>query len=125
MREYPEKWIDAFLRSTTVRETCEAANISKTKYYKLRNDSSFQSVLRERRDMCIASAVEALREAFLRNVIILQEIAENPSVSAQTRVNSISVMLSQLREWTTTSDILERLSALEAKKDEYVTVIGG
>lgn len=125
MKDFPEKWICAFLTGTTVKQVCEEAGISKTKYYKLRADPDFQAVIRERRDMCILSAVQALREAFLRNVQILMDISEDSSVSAQTRVNAVSVMLSQLQSWTTTQDLIERIERLESVNNESMTVLGG
>lgn len=126
MRDFPEKWINAFLMSTTVIETCRNANISKTKYYLLKRDNEFQSVLRERRDMCIQAAVQALRGHFLKGVLILAEIAEDPSVSPQVRVNAISCMLSQLANWENTTDIIQRIERLEeSKEDGFNTVLGG
>ena len=125
MGNYPEKWINAFLQSTSVAETCRNANISKTKYYQLRKDDDFQKVLRERRDLCIHAAVQAMREHFLKGVQILAEIAENPSVSPQTRVNAISCMMSQLANWETTEDVLQRLERLEqSKEDDFSTLWG-
>ena len=125
MRNYPEKWINAFLQSASVAETCRNADISKTKYYQLRKDEDFQKVLRERRDLCIQAAVQALREHFLKGVQTLAEIAENPSVSPQTRVNAVQVMLSQLANWETTVDVLERLQRLEeTKEDDFSTLLG-
>lgn len=124
MNDFPEKWITAFLMSTTVAETCRKAKISKTKYYQLKKDNGFQCILHERRDMYIQAAVQALREHFLKGVRILAEIAEDTSVSPQTRVNAISVMLSQLQTWNTSSNIIERIEALESKNDDSVTYLG-
>lgn len=125
MRDYPEKWINAFLVSTTVAETCRIAKISKTKFYQLKHDNDFQGVLRERRDMCIQAAVQALREHFLKGVHILAEIAENPSVSPQVRVNAVSCMLSQLANWETTTDIIERIERLEEPKEDGISTFLG
>ena len=123
--EYPEKWIMAFLTGTRVKDICKQAGISRTKYYSLRADKAFEAVLRERKDMAVKSAVEALRAHFLRDVQILQEIAENKENSAQVRVNAVSVALSQLANWTSTIDLLERLEALEnAQNDDFSTFKG-
>lgn len=125
MKDFPERWVNSFLVSASVAETCRNAQISKTKYYQLKRDNSFQCVLQERRDMCIQAAVQALREHFLKGVQILAEIAEDASVSPQVRVNAISCMLSQLANWETTTDIIERIKKLEETKEDRISTLLG
>lgn len=124
--EYPEKWVNAFLEGVKVAEVCQAAGFSRTKYYELKRDPDFLAVLRERRDAMIEAAVAAMRENFLKDVQILQQIAEDDGVSPQIRVNAISVQLSALREWVNITDLQARLEALEmARNDSFSTVEGG
>ena len=125
MGEYPERYISAFLTGTKVTEICEAAGFSRSKYYKLKADPDFQEVLRERRDLAVKGALEALREHFVKDVRILQEIAENPEISPQVRINAISISLQQLREWVPVVDLLQRIEALEqAENDDFSTFSG-
>lgn len=125
MTEFPEKWISAFLTGAKVREICQDAEISKTKYYALKSDPDFQAVLRERKDMAISAGLEALRGHFLRDIEILQEIAENPETAPQVRINAVSVSLQQLSSWISTVDLAERVAALEnARNDGFETFEG-
>ena len=119
---FPEKWITAFLSHAKVTEICKAGGFSKTKYYQLKHDVDFQRVLRERRDMAVMVAVDALRAHFLRDVEILAEIAEDDSTAPQVRINAISVALSQLQNRTQTVDLIARIEALETKNDENLRV---
>ena len=122
--EFPEKWVTAFLSNAKVVDICKAGGFSKSKYYQLKHNADFQSVLRERRDMAIMAAVDALRACFLRDVQILQAIAENDATAPQVRVNAISIALTQLQNWTQTVDLLARIEALETKNDENVIFEG-
>lgn len=125
MMEYPEKWICAFLIGTTVKEICKEAGISKTKFYALRKDKRFQEVLRERRDALVLSGVQALRAHFFKAVEVLAEIAENADTAAQTRVYAASTILTQLKDWVTTEDLIRRVEALEkSENNDSVTVLG-
>ena len=125
MTEFPEKWISAFLTGAKVREICQEAGISKTKFYALRRDPDFQAVLRERKDMAISAGLEALRGHFLRDIGILQAIAEDPGIAPQVRINAVSVSLQQLSNWISTVDLAERVTALEnARNDGFETIQG-
>lgn len=126
MNEYPEKWISAFLTGTKVVEICELADISKKKYYQLKQDAAFQALLSERRDMMVSAAVDVLREAFIDNIRILREIAQDSGVSPQIRINSVSVQLSAFRDWVGIVDLQQRLERLEGtQRDENTTFSGG
>lgn len=123
--DFPEKWITAFLSHPRVVDVCEAGGFSKTKYYQLKKNPDFQRCLRERRDMAVMAAVDALRAHFLRDVEILQAIAEDADTAPQVRVNAISVALSQLQSWTQTVDLLARIEALEETKNNEMGTFQG
>ena len=58
-----------------------------------------------------------------KDVEILQEIIEDPETSAQTKVNAIQTLMNQLRDWTTTTDIMKKLEAIQkASEDVSETV---
>ena len=48
-----------------------------------------------------------------KDVEILQKIIEDPETSAQVKINGIQTLMNQLRDWTTTVDIMKKLEALQ------------
>lgn len=74
----------------------------------------------------VSSAVDRMTQYMNENVEALQSVIRDPETSAQTKVNAIQVMMNQLQSWTTTTDILKRLQALEgAEFDDFGRFKGG
>ena len=113
MKEYEEHIIAAFLSNWKPKEIQAAAGISKSKYYKLKNDSDFQRILTERRSEIIKEAVWRMEGYLNEDIEILQQIIRDEKNSPQIRINGINLMLSQLNQWKQTSEILDRLQKLE------------
>lgn len=126
MKEYNEKLIEAFLTEYKVIDIVRITGLSKTTIYKYKNDPAFQAVLTERRSAMVSSAVDRMTQYMNENVEALQSVIRDPETSAQTKVNAIQVMMNQLQSWTTTTDILRRLQALEdAEFDDFGRFKGG
>ena len=87
--------------------------LSKKTCYKIRNDPEFQKVIRERKEAILKTAVNKMQGYLTKDVEILQQIIEDPETSAQTKVNAIQTLMNQLRDWTTTTDIMKKLEALQ------------
>ena len=58
-----------------------------------------------------------------KDVEILQKIIEDPETSAQTKVNAIQTLMNQLRDWTTTTDIIKRLEALQRPSEDVSNTV--
>ena len=108
-----ERVIGAFLNNFRMVDVIRATGLSRKTVYKIRNDPTFQEALRKRKEEILRTAVNKMQGYLTRDVEILQEIIEDPNTSAQTKVTAIQTLMSQLREWTTTTDILARLDALQ------------
>ena len=113
MKEYPESLITAFLTSFKANEIMKVTGISKTKYYRLKRDPDFQRILTQRRSEIIKSAVLKMESYLTEDVEILQSIIRKEDTSDQVKINGINLLMSQLNQWKTTSEILDRLQALE------------
>ena len=127
MKEYPESLITAFLTSYKPAEIMKAANISKTKYYRLKADSEFQRVLTERRSEIIREAVLKMESYLSEDVEILQSIIRDSKTSAQVKINAINLLMSQLSNWKPMTEVLERLQQLEdsqTKNNDFSEVQG-
>ena len=113
MKEYPESLITAFLTSYKPAEIMKLTGISKTKYYRLKRDPDFQRILTQRRSEIIRSAVLKMESYLTEDVEILQSIIRKEDTSDQVKINGINLLMSQLNQWKSTTDLLDRLQALE------------
>ena len=108
-----ERVIAAFLNNFRMVDVIKETGLSKNTCYKIRNDPEFQRTLRERKSAILKSTVNKMQGYLLRDAEILQQIIEDPETPKQVRVNAINTKWSHLKEWTTTTDLLERLDALQ------------
>jgi len=115
-----ERVIGAFLNNFRMVDVMKETGLSKNVVYKIRNDPEFQTVLRERKEAILKTAVNKMQGYLTRDVEILQGIIEDPDTSPQIKVNAIKTIMDQLRDWTTTTDIIKRLEALQ-KSSENVS----
>lgn len=113
MKEYEEHIIAAFLSNWKPKEIQAAAGISKSKYYKLKNDSDFQRILTERRSEIIKEAVWRMEGYLNEDIEILQSIVRDEKTSPQIKINAINLLMTQLNNWKQTTEILDRLQKLE------------
>ena len=108
-----ERVIGAFLNNFRMVDVIRETGLSKKTCYKIRNDPEFQKVIRERKEAILKTAVNKMQGYLTKDVEILQSIIEDPDTSAQTKVNAIQTLMNQLRDWTTTTDIMKKLEALQ------------
>ena len=113
-----ERIIGAFLTNFRMVDVMRETGLSKNTCYKIRNDPDFQKVIRERKEAILKTAVNKMQGYMIRDVEILQEIIEDPETSAQVKINAIQTILNQLRDWTTSVDILKRLEALQKASED-------
>ena len=122
MKIYEEKDINAFLTSTKAVTIMKTEKIGKTRYYRLKNDPEFQRIVTQRRNDIVKEAVLRMESFLTEDVETLQEIIRNPETKDQVKVNAIQVMLSQLGQWKTYTEIMERLERLEANGNRFRTM---
>ncbi len=119
-----ERVIGAFLTNYRVVDIMRDSGLSKNIVYRLKKDERFQVVIRERKDAILQAAVNKLQGYMLKNIDILQDIIESPDTTANVKVNAIQVALNQLRDWTTTVELVRRVEAVEALQKPSGTVSG-
>ena len=118
-----ERVIGAFLNNFRMVDVMKETGLSKNTVYKIRNDPEFQKVIRERKEAILKTAVNKMQGYLTKDVEILQQIIEDPETSAQTKVNAIQTLMNQLRDWTTTTDLMKKLEALQnTSGDVFETV---
>lgn len=124
MKEYAENLITAFLTSYKPSEIMKAAGISKTKYYRLKADADFQRILTERRSELVKEAVLKMESFLSEDVEILQGIIRDEKTSAQVKINGINLLMSQLSNWKSMTEVLDRLQKLEDSQTENNDISG-
>ncbi len=118
-----ERVIWAFLNNFRMTDVMKETGLSKNTVYKIRNDPEFQKVIRERKEAILKTAVNKMQGYLTKDVEILQKIIEDPETTAQVKINGIQTLMNQLRDWTTTTDIMKKLEALqEPSKAVFETV---
>ena len=108
-----ERTIRAFLQHDKIVDIAKAAGISRSTVYKLMKDDVFQTVLQERRAAMVSAGTDLMRRYFVRDVQILQDIAEDLDVPAGTRAYACQILMNQLSTWMQNVDYEQRLAALE------------
>ena len=120
---HDERVIGAFLNNFRMVDVMRETGLSKNTVYKIRNDPNFQKVIRERKEAILKTAVNKMQGYLTKDVEILQQIIEDPDTSAQTKVNAIQTLMNQLRDWTTTTDIMKKLEALQKPSEDVFETV--
>jgi len=120
---HDERVIGAFLNNFRMVDVMKETGLSKNTVYKIRNDPEFQKVIRERKEAILKTAVNKMQGYLTKDVEILQQIIEDPETSAQTKVNAIQTLMNQLRDWTTTTDIMKKLEALQKPSEDVFETV--
>ena len=112
-KQYDERIISAFLTNYRMTDIVRETGLSKNTAYKYKRDPEFQKVIQERKTAILQTAVNRMSRYMVQNVETLQAIAEDPEVNPAVRVSAINTIMTQLRGWLTTTELSERLTALE------------
>ena len=112
-KQYDERIISAFLTNYRMTDIVRETGLSKNTAYKYKRDPEFQKVIQERKTAILQTAVNRMSSYMVKNVETLQAIAEDPEVNPAVRVSAINTIMTQLRGWLTTTELSERLTALE------------
>lgn len=117
-KQYSEKVINAFLENDKIVDIMAATGLSRSTIDRYRADPELQRILSERKLAFIESAVTKMQAALSSGVEVLQKIISDEGISPQVRINAISTLFAQCRNWTETADLAKRIEVLEAREDE-------
>lgn len=119
-KNFSEDVIQAFLLNSRTKDIAEASGLSTKTVSRYKKDPELQKILDERRLEYVKGAVSKLQTVMGECVDKLMEIIRNDETAPQVKVNAIQTVFNQCREWTATTEILERLEAIEeAQKGSY------
>lgn len=117
-KEFDERIIAAFMNNYRIVDIVRETGLSKSTVYRYKNNSKFQKALHERKAAIVTAAVNRMRGYLLKDIDFLQHIIEDPNTTAQVKVYAVQTLMNQLRDWTTTADIMERLQELQKEVDK-------
>ncbi len=117
-REYDERIIAAFLNNYRIVDIVRETGLSKSTVYRYKNNPDFQKALHERKTAIVKAAVNRMRSYLLKDIEELQHIIEDQNTTPQVKVYAVQTLMNQLRDWTTTADIMERLQELQKEIDK-------
>ena len=120
-KKYDERLINAFCQATKRDEIMRLARIGKIKYYNLRADPDFMKAVNQRRADIVKEAVLRMEGYITEDVERLQEIIRSPATKDQIKINAINLLMTQLANWRTATDIEARLLALEEQVENNQT----
>ena len=120
-KKYDERLINAFCQATKRDEIMKLAKIGKIRYYNLRADPDFMKAVNQRRADIVKEAVLRMEGYITEDVERLQEIIRSPATKDQIKINAINLLMTQLANWRTATDIEARLLALEEQVENNQT----
>lgn len=115
---HDERVIGAFLNNFRMVDVIRETGLSKNTAYKIRNDPEFQKVIRERKEAILKTAVNKMQGYMTNDVEVLQEIIDDPETPKQVRINAINTKWTHMRDWTTTTDLMKKLEALQKPSED-------
>lgn len=120
-----EPLIMSCINNYSVTEISRTTGISRATLYKLFNNAEFKKAIAERKAAIVRATVGAMQSRLLRNVDTLQGIADDLETAPQVRINAIQVLMTQLKDYMSITDISDRLAEIETKLNENSTAQGG
>lgn len=121
-KAYTEELLTAFLECKSIREIQERTGLSRQMIQKYREDGTFQDELARRKVAAVKAAVTKMQISLSDITETVLSIATDEKVSPQIRLNACQIAMNQCRSWTETTEIMERLAAVEqAIRNEKLT----
>jgi len=110
-----DSFLTALLSSNTTREACRIARISERAGYAMLAKPDFKARYQAARDELFQAAVNTIRRNIGRACDVAIEIMDNPESAPYVKLSACRLILEQGLRAIETSDILTRLTAIEAR----------
>lgn len=110
------KFIDAYLSSKSITETCKKLNISRSNAYKqYLNDPNIKAEISKRRSELLSDTTLYLQDKLQECSKVLIDIVKDKKTPPQVKINAINSVFNNYVKLAETTDILTRLEELEQK----------
>ena len=112
------KFIDIYLKSKNITETCKTLNISRNTAYDYLKEPAVKQELDSRRIQCLNDTSLYLQEQLLNSCKVLVDIANDTTAPAPARVSAVNSLFSNSMKLTENLDIMTKLADIEQKLAE-------
>ena len=112
------KFIDTYLNSKSITETCKKLNITRSTAYRYLKEDSVKAEIDKRRSLLINDTTLFLLDSLQECSKQLMEIIKSPNTSPQVKINAINSVFSNCNKLTETNDILIKLADIEERLAE-------
>ena len=116
------KFIVCLLENSSTAKAIKAAGITKSTAYRWMKDVEFKQELQKRKNELLSSVSGYLQNSLSICCERLMGIINDSDVSAQVKINAISLIFHNARAFTEQAEIMERLQRIEEefrKQEEY------
>lgn len=112
------KFIDAYLKTKNMTETCKSLKISRNTAYTYLKDDKVKAEISKRRTELISNTTLFLQDNLKECSSILMDIIRDKNSSPQVKINAINSIFSNCNKLTETNDILTKLADIEERLAE-------
>lgn len=112
------KFIDTYLNSKSITETCKKLNIARSTAYGYLKDDRVKAKIDKRRSELISDTTLYLQDSLQECSKVLMDIVKDPKASPQVKINAINSIFSNCNKLTETNDILTKLADIEERLAE-------
>lgn len=112
------QFIDTYLSSKNMTETCKKLNISRNTAYTYLKDDKVKAELDKRRSELISDTTLYLQDSLKECSKMLMDIVKSPNTSPQVKINAINSIFSNCNKLTETNDIMTKLAEIEQRLAE-------
>lgn len=112
------KFIDTYLSSKNMTETCKKLKISRNTAYVYMRDSKVKAELDKRRGDLINDTTLYLQDSLIECSKVLMDIVNSPTASPQVKINAINSIFSNCNKLTETNEIMTKLAEIEQRLAE-------
>lgn len=112
------KFIDAYLKTKNMTETCKSLNISRNTAYNYLKDDRVKTEISKRRTELIGNTTLFLQDNLKECSSTLMDIIRDKNSSPQVKINAINSIFNNCNKLTETNDILTKLADIEERLAE-------
>ena len=112
------KFIDAYLKTMNMTETCKSLKISRNTAYNYLKDDRVKAEISKRRTELIGNTTLFLQDNLKECSSILMDIIRDKNSSPQVKINAINSIFNNCNKLTETNDILTKLADIEERLAE-------
>lgn len=112
------KFIDTYLNSKNITETCKTLKISRNTAYEYLKDERVKAEIDKRRGELINDTTLYLQNSLQECSKVLMDIIKDPNTAPQIKINAINSIFSNCNKLTETNDIMTKLAEVEQRLAE-------